>query len=54
MHEKEIQESGKVFALTMVLMNILILTMTVSIVWLIQIIVSQTGQMAGSINGFRM
>jgi len=45
MFEKEIQESGKVFALSLVLMNIFILTAFGGLFWLIQIVLSQINQL---------
>lgn len=48
----EIQESEKVFALTMVLVNTLILSVVLSIVWLVQIIISQFNQLNELSRGF--
>jgi hypothetical protein len=52
MSENEIRESGKIFALSMVLMNCLILTAMFSVFWLAQMILSQTNQFNALINGF--
>lgn len=48
----EIQESGKVFALTMILANTLILSVALSVVWLIQAIISQFNQLNELSRGF--
>ena len=45
MREKEIGESGKIFAMTLVLMNILIVTIIGGMFWLVQIIIMQISQL---------
>lgn len=54
MREKEIQESGKVLALTAVLMNGLILTAIGGVFWLVQMILAQVSQLNALIYGFRI
>ena len=53
-NDKNIQESGKIFALTAVLMNLLILTTVFGVFWLIQLILSQGNQLNAFIHGFRI
>ena len=45
MREKEIQESGKILALTTVLMNGLILTAIGGLFWIVQLILAQANQL---------
>jgi hypothetical protein len=54
MREKEIQESGKVFALTAVLVISLILVSIGGVLWLVQMILMQISQLNAMLNGFRM
>lgn len=53
-NREEPQESGKLFALTIVLMNILILTVVVGMFWLVQIIISQGNQFNDLAHGFNL
>lgn len=53
MREKEIQEDGKVFALSMVLLNTLILFAVVGIFGLVQMFLTQINQLNAMLNGFR-
>ena len=52
MREKEIGESGKIFAMTLVLMNILIVTIIGGMFWLVQIIIMQINQLNDLTHGF--
>lgn len=54
MREREIQESGKVLALTAVLMNSLILAAIGGVFWLVQIIVAQISQLNAMLYGFKI
>ena len=45
MCETEVQESSKIFAMTLVLMNILIVTIIGGMFWLVQIILMQINQL---------
>ncbi len=49
---KEPKESEKVFALTVLLMNVLILTVVVGMFWLVRMIVLQGDQLRGLTRGF--
>ena len=53
-NREETQESGKVLALTVVLMNILILTVVVGMFWLMQIVISQSDQFNDLARGFNL
>ena len=53
-NNKEPQESRKVFALTIVLMKILILTIVFGMFWLVQIIISQGNQFNDMVRGFNL
>lgn len=54
MREKEIQESGKVFALTAVLMISLILVSIGGVFWAVWMILIQISQLNAMLNEFRM
>ena len=51
-NENEIGESGKIFAMTLVLMNILIVTIIGGMFWLVQIIIMQINQLNDLTHGF--
>ena len=53
-NEKEMAESGVVLALTIVLMNVLILSVLVGMFWLAQIIISQSNQLNDLVRGFNL
>ena len=53
-NEKEMAESGIVLALTIVLMNVLILSVLVGMFWLVQIIISQSNQLNDLVRGFNL
>jgi hypothetical protein len=48
----EIKESGKMFALTMVLTNFLLLAVTVGIFWLVQTILTENARLTEITRGF--
>ena len=50
--EKEIEESGKMLAFTMVLMKILMLTIIGGIFWLVQIVLAWQSQFNDLLRGF--
>ena len=52
-NENNVRESGKIFALTAVLMNILILTIVFGMFWLVQSFISQSNQLNALLQGFR-
>jgi|APDOM4702015118_1054815.scaffolds.fasta_scaffold637523_1 ABC-type siderophore export system fused ATPase/permease subunit len=54
MKEKEIQENGKVFALSLVLFNMLILTAIGGVFWLVQVVLAQINQLNALLYGFRL
>ncbi|MBX7174246.1 MAG: hypothetical protein K1X72_24950 [Pyrinomonadaceae bacterium] len=54
MFEREEQESGKVFALSLFLMNVLILAAIVGIFWLLQIVLMQVYQISSLLYSFRI
>ena len=51
-NENEIQESSKIFAMTLVLMNILIVTIIGGMFWLVQIILMKINQLNDLTHGF--
>lgn len=53
MHEKEIQENGKVFALSMILMNILIVFAVGGIFGLVQLFLVQIEELNLMLSAFR-
>ena len=53
-NEKEMAESGIALALTIVLMNVLILSILVGMLWLVQIIISQSNQLNDLVRGFNL
>ena len=53
-NEKEMAESGIALALTIVLMNVLILSVLVGMFWLVQIIISQSNQLNDLVRGFNL
>jgi hypothetical protein len=50
--EKEIPESGKMLALTMALLKILILTVIGGIFWLARMVITWQGQFSDLLRGF--
>ena len=54
MREEEIQENGKLFAISMILMNGLILTAIGGVFWLVQMILAQVSQLNALVYGFRI
>jgi hypothetical protein len=50
----EIKESGKMFALTMVLTNFLLLAVTVGIFWLVQAILTENSRLTEIARGFNL
>lgn len=53
MREKEIQENGKVFALSMILMNILIVFAVGGVLWLMQLFLVQIKELNLMLSAFR-
>ena len=53
-NREETEESGKILALTLALMNILILTVVIGMFWLVQIIISQINQLNDLARGFNL
>ena len=51
---QEIKESGKIFALTMVLTNFLLLAVTAGIFWLVQLILNENGRLTEITRGFNI
>jgi len=51
---QEIKESGKMFALTMVLTNFLLLAVTVGIFWLVQTILTENTRLTEITRGFNL
>jgi hypothetical protein len=52
-NEKAPQESGSIFALTMLMMNVLLLTAVGGFFWLMQLFLSQSGELSLLIYQFR-
>jgi hypothetical protein len=52
-NEKAPQESGSIFALTMLMMNVLLLTAVGGFFWLMQLFLSQSGKLSLLIYQFR-
>lgn len=51
-NKKEITESGKIMALTVILMKLLLLVIAGGIFWLIQFVISQQNQLDSLFRGF--